>query len=481
MKLIYNISKIGLLATFAMLLLLTSCKDDLPGPLDTSSNITVLKAIKIVNAGANGDMVLEGVVDEDKKTVSFPRIEPETDFSNLKFEAELSNGAKLDKESYDIAFEEGQSSKVITVKAINEPRYREYLVTLRLKVPVFGADFEKVATFDYTSNPLGNPIYEAFSGALTRGSGFDGEHVLIVRRETATTFSPHLLSVNDLKANVIKKIPLNTTGITGGTYYINMGAQIKGHTYIVNLSSNAPTNPVKIYHWTDPSVAPEIIANINVADVAGGGARHGDNFSVSLDDQGDGYIFLGDNAGGKILRLKVANYTTVTEPSAFAVPITGGGSWTSYNRIGNSAEYIFTGHDAPVALVNEGGTLSFSMSRTAIPIRGSDARVIYFNEERYLIVTTAARTLSEPTNFIVYDITKGATVKDALTNLNQQTDIKPVFEYSLMGPVNTSPASQTGFYVKKDTEGNDESLMLYSGASDTGFVFFEFPKKVAED
>ncbi|HTM99674.1 MAG TPA: DUF4623 domain-containing protein, partial [Pedobacter sp.] len=101
--------------------------------------------------------------------------------------------------------------------------------------------------------------------------------------------------------------------------------------------------------------------------------------------------------------------------------------------------------------------------------------------ERYLIVTTAARTGSEATNFLVYDITKGDNVKDALTNLNNQPSVVPVFQYSLMGPVNTSPASQTGFYVKKDGSGNDVSLMLYAGANDAGFVFFEFQKKVALD
>ncbi len=177
----------------------------------------------------------------------------------------------------------------------------------------------------------------------------------------------------------------------------------------------------------------------------------------------------------------MANYTTVTNPTVFAIPVTGAGSWTSFNRIGNSGEFLFTGHDAPVALVSEGGSPSFTMSRTAIPIRASDARIVNFNGERYLIATTAARTGSEATNFLVYDITKGSTVKDALTNLNSQPTIVPIFQYSLMGPVNTSPASQTGFYVKKDALGNDETLMLYAGANDTGFVFFEFPKKVALD
>lgn len=476
MKLKYKISKIGLFSTFIGLLTLASCKKDLPDAMDTSANVTVLNSIKIVNAGANGATVLEGVVDENTKTVSFPRIEPITDFSKLKFEATVSSGAKLDKETYPVTFEEGQSEKVIVVKVQNSPRFREYLVKLRLKVPVFGADFENGTTYDFTSNPLGNPIYDAFSSALTRGSGFDGTHVLVVRRD-----GPHLLNVAELKTGVTNKMMLNMTGVSGGTFPINMGAQVNGHTYIANLSSNAPTNPIKVYHWTDPNVAPELIANINVANVIGAGVRHGDNFSASLNDQGNGYFFFGDNAGTKILRLDVTNYTTVDNPTVFATPIAGGGSWTSFNRIGNTSEYLFTGHDAPVALVSEGGSSAFTMSRTAIPVRGSDARIVYFNSERYLIVTTAARTGSEATNFFVYDITKGDNVKDALTNLNSQPTTNPVFQYSLMGPVNTSPASQTGFYVKKDGAGKDVSLMLYAAASDAGFVFFEFGKKVALD
>jgi hypothetical protein len=476
MKLTYKTSKIGLLAVFMSLLALTSCKDDIADALDTSANMAVLNSIKITNAGANGNTVLQGVVDEEMKTVSFPRIEPNTDFSKLKFEATLSNGAKLEKESYSVTFNEGQSEQVIVVKVVNAPRYREYLVRLRLKVPVFGADFEKGTTYDFTSNPLGSPIYDAFTGALTRGSGFDGEHVLVVRRE-----APHLLKVSDLKAGTVNKIPLNMTGVTLGTFILNMGAQVSGHTYIANLSGNTAASPLKIYHWVNPAVAPDVIANINVGTITGAGVRHGDNFSASLDNQGNGYFFFGDNAGTRILRFDVANYTTVSNPVSFAIPVAGAGSWTSFNRIGNSSEYLFTGHDAPVALVSEGGSAAFTMSRTAIPIRASDARIVNFNGERYLIVTTAARTGSEPTNFLVYDITKGDNVKDALTNLNNQPTITPIFQYSLMGPVNTSPSSQTGFYVKKDANGNDETLMLFAGASDAGFVFFEFQKKQSVD
>lgn len=109
MKLTYKTSKIGLLAAFMGLLILASCKDDYPVALDSSSNMTVLNSIKLMNAGANGATVLQGVVDENTKTITFPRIEPGTDFSNLKFDADLSPGAKLNKETYPVIFEEGKS------------------------------------------------------------------------------------------------------------------------------------------------------------------------------------------------------------------------------------------------------------------------------------------------------------------------------------------------------------------------------------
>lgn len=471
MKLKYKTSKIGLLATFIGMLFLASCKDDYPVAPDSSSNMVVLNSIKLMNAGVDGSTVLEGVVDENTKTVSFPRIDPNTNFSNLKFEAGLSDGAKLDQETYPVKFDEGKSEQVIVVKVLNSPRYREYLVKLRLKVPVFGADFEKGTTYDFTSNPIGNPIYDAFTGALTRSSGFDGKQVMIGHRTAA-----HILNVSDLKAGVINKIPLNMTGVPG----VYSGDFVNGHSYLVNLSGGTDASGLKVYHWADPSAAPQLI--VNVTTIAGAGTtRYGDNFSASLDDKGNGYFFLGNNAGNRVLRFSVTNYSTVSDPVSFAVPTAAAGSWTSYNRIGNTAEYLFTGHAAPIALVSDGGTASFTMSGTNVPLIGSGARIVNFNSERYLIVTTAARSAGNFTNFMVYDITNGETVKDALTNLNNLPTATPIFNYSLMGPINTSPASQTGFYVKKDANGIDESLMLYSAASDAGFVFFEIPKKVALD
>lgn len=475
MKSKYSNYKPGVLLVLFALLIFSSCRDELSGAMETSSKLTVLKSIKIVNAGADGNITVEGTIDEDKKTISFPRIDPESNLAALRFEAVIVEGASLEQNVYDLALAEGASEKTITIKVLNAPRSREYFATIRLRVPVYGGDFTKAKFYDYSPNEAGNPIYPAFAGVTTRGTGFNGEYVFIVDRN-----APHLLRVSDLKDYRIAPVPLNITGVAGGTFTLHSGALVKNHIYAANLSGGQ-TSPLKIYHWTDPAAQPAIIADLNIAGIPGAGVRHGDNMSVSLDDNGNGYIFFGDNAGTKILRLSVTNYTQVGDPSVISAPVSGAGSWISYNRVGGSDEYIYTGHDAPIYVLNASGSNSYNMTRASIPVRGSDARVFYFNGERYLLMLTAARTGSEPTVLYVYNITKGNTIADAIRIFETETEKKPVFEYSLLGAANGNPTTQTGFYVKRDSEGKDESLMLYGSSFAAGFVIVEVPKMELED
>lgn len=384
----------------------------------------------------------------------------------------MSTGAKLDQEYYTWNFSSGQSEKTQVIKVVNNERFREYLVKLQLLLPLFGAEFTKAQIFDYTNNSLGNPVYPTFVSLLTRGSGFDGEHVLIVTRASGGS---HLLKASDLRNYNVSPIPLNLTGVSGGTFPVNVGAQVNGHTYIANLSGGQ-TSPFKIYHWTNPSAAPDVIANLNISTIPGAGNRHGDNMSVNLDANGNGFMYFGDNAVSKILRLKVTNYTTISDPTVLTNS-PGSSFVMSFNKVGNTGDYIYTGYDAPIRLANESAVISFALSNTAVPLRGSDARVISFNGERYLIMTTAARTGSDAVVLYVYDITKGSTTAEALQLFNDRTDKSAVFQYSLLGPVNVAPSTQTGWYITKDANGKDDKLTLYTASADAGFVIIDFPKK----
>ncbi|NGM65940.1 DUF4623 domain-containing protein [Sphingobacterium sp. SGR-19] len=468
-------SKGGLLILFVCLLGMTACEDDLPGAIDSSANYTVLESVRIINTGENGDVVVEGMVDEETKRVSFPRIDTLTNFENLTFEVEVSDGARLEKEIFDVKFEEGESETTIVLKVVHEPRFREYLATLRLKVPVYGADFTKPAVYDYSANEMGNPTYEAFTGMVTRGTGFDGEHVLIVSRGGTGV---HLLDVDDLKNNTINRIPVNTAGMNAGTFLWNMGAQVNGHTYVVNLSTSA-AQPVRLYHWTNPSQEPEVIANILPSNLSGAGARHGDNFSISLDDQGNGYAYW-ISMGTEVIRIQIQNYTDVVDQRVINTAVAYG-QWSSYLQAANSEFSLVTGLDKPIAVVNSSGSVSYTMPAAALPTNATDARVIDFNGERYLLVVTVPRTGDQVGMLQVYNITVGRDIVAALTSFSQRTNKEPVYQYLINGVTNIAPASQTGFHIVKDGEGNDEKLMLYGAVTDGGFAIIEFPVNIEED
>lgn len=463
--------------TLILLVLLqaVACKDDLPGALDTSSQMTVLKSIKILNAGPNGNEVIQGTVNETTKIVSFPRIDPETDFSAIRFEVELSDGAKLDKDSYTVTFEEGKSEQTIVIKVLNEPRYREYFVRFRLLVPLFGADFEKVVVYDYSTNPAGNPAYPSFSGLNTRGTGFDGEHVLVLDRGAA---GAHILRVSDLKQNKIERIPLNMTGVAGGTYPYNMGAIVNGHIYAASLSTSG-TNPLRVYHWADPAQAPDVVVNILPGTIPGTEARHGDNVSFNLDNNGNGYVYFIPATGTKVLRLKIANFTELTETTVVTAP-SAYLQWSSYLQVGNTDNYLATGNTLPISVVNAAGTASYTMGTSSIPNNGADARIIEFNGERYLLMVTVARSSPQVATIYLYDITRGNTVAEALSLLDQSGSAA-VYEHNLTGTPNGAPAAQTGWKIIKDEEGNDEKLVIYGAHTDGGFAIIEVPKKSYDD
>ncbi len=479
MKIGYNFSNIMLLTVLLGLFAMSSCKDDLPGAIDSSDKFTVLKSIKIVNSGEDGNTVVNGTINEDTKTITFPRLDTLSDFSNVKFEAELSNGATLDKTSYSVPFAEGESERTIVIKAVNQPRYREYFVKLRLKVPVFGADFEKGNVYDNSNNAIGNPIYPTYVGLATRGGAFDGDYVMVPSRQGSV--NPHLLKVSDLKQGVINKINLNTSGITGGTLAIQTGAFANGNLYVFNVSN---ASGFKMYFYRDYKTnlnsSPEVITvpvdNLPPAT----NTRFGENTSVNLDANGNGYIYMPNNPIQVILRLKVQNYTEVVERTVIPLPASSVTFGVSFNQIGSTSQYLCTSYGSPLYVVSESGSVAMNVPSSIFEATAADARVVYFNNERYLMYMTSGINNSSATVFKVYDITRGNTIEEALTIFSAQSELarKPIYEFSLNGGANNAPITRTSWKVEKDDKGEDSKLLLFATASDAGFTIFEFPKKV---
>ena len=454
-----------------MVATLASCGDNYPGSMDSPYD-TDLLAIKILNAGEKGDQVVEGTIDEEKKEVNFPKLDTLTNFSALRLEAKLSDGAQLDKTEIDCKMAPDDEQKKLIIRVQNHNRYKDYFMTVRKHIPSWGAEFKNATVYSFA----GDHRYEDFKTLDTRGADFDGQHVLVVAR---TDNKPHLLKVDDLKAGNINRIPLDLTGVSGGTFPYNMGALANGHIYMATLAGGKPS-PLNIYYWETPTSKPEVIFHSTVQDIPESGKRYGDNMSLNIDKNGDGHIFFGENAAQNILRLTVSDHKNVSEPTILPADPKMKVSMNIY-RYENTGDYLYSGLAMPITLSSNAAQKKFSLSAANQPAEAVAARAFMFNNKRYLITCAAgfgSASKATPTLY-VYDISKGSNLAEALERFEAASEHEPVYSFILGGTGNSAPSPCTNFYIERDANGKDAKLYLFASRGESGFVIIEAP--IAQD
>ena len=467
----YKLKNIGLAAAVMMVAMLASCGDNYPASMDSPYD-TDLLAIKILNAGEKGDQVVEGTIDEEKKEVNFPKLDTLTNFSALRLEAKLSDGAQLEKTEIDCKMAPDDEQKKLIIRVLNHNRYKDYFMTVRKHIPSWGAEFKNATVYSFA----GDKRYEDFKTLDTRGADFDGQHVLVVTR---TDNKPHLLKVDDLKAGNINRIPLDLTDVSGGTFPYNMGALANGHIYMATLAGGKPS-PLKIYYWETPTSKPEVIFHSTVQDIPESGKRYGDNMSLNIDKNGDGYIFFGENTAQNILRLTISNHKNVSEPTILPADPKMKVSMNIY-RYENTSDYLYSGLAMPITLSSNAAQKKFSLSAANQPAEAVAARAFMFNNKRYLITCAAgfgSASKATPTLY-VYDISKGSNLAEALERFEAASKHEPVYSFILGGAGNTAPSPCTNFYIERDANGKDAKLYLFASRGESGFVIIEAP--IAQD
>jgi len=467
----YKLKNIGLAAAVMMVATLVSCGDNYPASMDSPYD-TDLLAIKILNAGEKGDQVVEGTIDEEKKEVNFPKLDTLTNFSALRLEAKLSDGAQLEKTEIDCKMTPDDEQKKLIIRVLNHNRYKDYFMTVRKHIPSWGAEFKNATVYSFA----GDNRYEDFKTLDTRGADFDGQHVLVVTR---TDNKPHLLKVADIKAGNINRIPLDLTDVSGGTFPYNMGALANGHIYMATLAIKTKSL-LKVYYWETPTSTPEVIFSANLEDILESGKRYGDNMSLNIDKNGDGYIFFGENTAQNILRLTVSDHKNVSEPTILPADPKMKVSMNIY-RYENTSDYLYSGLAMPITLSSNAAQKKFSLSAVNQPAEAVAARAFMFNNKRYLITCAAgfgSASKATPTLY-VYDISKGSNLAEALERFEAASKHEPVYSFILGGAGNTAPSPCTNFYIERDANGKDAKLYLFASRGESGFVIVEAP--IAQD
>lgn len=453
--------------------MLVSCEEKLPEnkvyPYETQ-----LISIKILNAGADGNTVVEGTINQDKKEITFPKLDKDSPFDQLRVEATVSEGAEITETVYDYSMEEGIASKTQVIRIQNHQRYTDYFMTIKRRIPVYGADFEKPVEYKF----LDAATLPGGTGSVSRGADFDGEHVLIVKRTP-----PYVLKYEDLKAGKIEPQELDMTGVEGGTFAVNCGFLANGHIYIASLSG-VPASPLKIYYYETPSSQPEVIGNFT--NIPGADGRHGDAISGNIDKNGNGYIFFGENLAKNFVRIKVTNHKTTGEATVLSNNSEATANTYVY-RIDDTDKYLWSGLRLPVTLSDENvtpGGASLQLDDNILPKESIAARMFTFNQERYLMACVAkyggASKATPALN--VYNLTKGANEEEAMENFKAAESHNPDYSIIIGGDSGiTAPGICTNYHIVKDSNGNDEKLIIFGYRMNTGFVIAEFGIKKEED
>lgn len=112
------------------------------------------------------------------------------------------------------------------------------------------------------------------TGNNERGIAYGNGKLYLVSRSGGTF-------VRRLDANTGADLgsPLDTTGITGGTFAVNaIGVAGDGAIYVGNLTTNSTTSAFKVYKWANDATAPPAVAYTGNGGLAG--ARVGDNLAA---------------------------------------------------------------------------------------------------------------------------------------------------------------------------------------------------------
>ncbi len=125
MKLLNN-TVLSVIAS-ALLCPLAACDDS--DNYDNPSGETFIYSIAVSNGGMSGADNIPGELDEESGTITFT-IPAETDIEAVRFNAKLSLGASLDRESYDASSGEAE---IKVVNNINSSSYRASFTLLEAK------------------------------------------------------------------------------------------------------------------------------------------------------------------------------------------------------------------------------------------------------------------------------------------------------------------------------------------------------------
>ncbi|MEN9918263.1 MAG: hypothetical protein RL662_699 [Bacteroidota bacterium] len=547
-----------------MSVFITSCKDD---EYTISSGETLLNTFRILNAGLNGDVAAEGMINHADKYVEV-RIPFETSLTELKFEGTVSEAARLVPGSgtvQDFSQERGFvvisgiNSSVYKIKMLkNDPteatlmnlrlvnasgtyypaviNYKTNVVTVKvmsgyptavkadtIQVGPAGASYtisnldaknyfeltenptitveqggkSKVYTIEVVRVPVGADFTKSTLAELTAlkaavPSVLGGSNNRDGHMANGTMYIPtrqggnHVYYWNASKLftgnSDASELSLEGMDFTGTAWGISSVYAVGEKVYVASMAMNKDQK-LKVWYWANKTATPELILNYTIGDPEGNSTkvRLGDSFSVTVDNTGKGMLFFSNfpfqNQNNQFYVFDLTAHKQVNPtPRVIDLNLDGGkvGQYGRVNSIPNETDlYTVTGADMGIALIDGNGVVKHLVSADVIQGRAQDARIVYYNDARYLVYTVNREWEKGGTFGEIINISQGDNVVDALKMLNGESVERLKMNKLVIG----SPNAADGWVSATSSAeviGNQLYVMHFSTLS--GFAIQRFDK-----
>lgn len=347
-------------------------------------------------------------------------------------------------------------------------------------IPPTGADFKLATLYDFSANDPGNPLLIAdIKQGFTRSAWFDGQNVFLPIRTESSSNSLVSLSLKAvLEKDLSQAVNLNKTGSESwGWWPTGAGVNAGGHFYTINQTTMSMGGVLSLRYWENAGTEYKILKTFTDAtqDV-----RYGDNMSINIDKNGNGFIYLIRLDGQKLIRYAVSAYETISDPVMLNMPgdlVTGLNSGLfNIKKIddqGNTThlnEYLTAVNNTnKIKLIDKDANLIVE-SGISLPASLQAAHIVNYNNARYLILLST----SGKAELNVYDISYGETTKEGIDDFMSNTDARKLV-------YKTSLGTYSGYGNIICTEVINEKLYLFAFSGNAGFVMVEIPKNTDLD
>jgi hypothetical protein len=313
---------------------------------------------------------------------------------------------------------------------------------------------EPISTIIDKTQASGNLPSIINNAGNNRGAGFNGQQIFVASRQDGN----HIYYW-DVASPSLEPQQLSLTGVEGGVFTLSDLTVVGNHIFASNMVFAG--GDFKVYHWAATSAEPVVLLNYAAAP-----ARLGDAFSVIGDPATSAKLIVSGHGTQDFYVWNIENGQILnTVPTVHTFGTILNASFGRVTKVPGEDMYLASGSGFGLLLLDAQMNVLAEVQAGFFPYWSMYPHIFYYEGHRYLIYSHV-KTAPNENILYVLDLNDGATLVEALQNLEASVFADKVVHSINLGDISNGNAS-VSVDVLNDASGN---LMYLAYSAGNGFI-----------